>query len=183
MPKIIHDVRGAVIAAVRDRVASEGWKALEIRSLAASCGIAAGTLYNYFPSRQAIAAAAIREDWLDTEERIDRALESGGVMERLEAVYGELAAFLGRYRKLWMDVAADTGRKGGDEVACERRDFQARLVRRIGRALGPDAAAEGVDGRFLPEFLARAFVHWAQDPRENWDALSGIVRRLIKEGI
>lgn len=183
MPKLIHDVRGSVIAAVRRRVAVEGWKALEIRSLAASCGIAAGTLYNYFPSRQAIAAAAIREDWMDTEGRMDGAMERGGVPERLEAVYRGLAAFMGRYRKLWMDVAADAGRMGGDEVACERRDFQARLTRRIAGALGPSAAAEGVDGAFLPEFLARAFVHWAQDPRGDWDLLSGIVRRLIKEGI
>ena len=179
MPKIIPDIRAAAIAAVRRSAAVRGWKALQIRTLAASCGVAAGTLYNYFPSREAIAAAAIREDWLEASRRLRTLREGSSAMENLRAVHGELVGFMRRYRTLWSDAAGNQDRKGGNEVGAELRQILEELDRIVDRAIGEQRAAGSIDAAFLPKFVSRALVQWAQDPRVSWPMLSGIVGRLI----
>ena len=85
MPKIIEAVPGKILDTVRARVAAEGWEALNIRSIAANCGIALGTVYNYFPSREAILAAVIGRDWKAAENRIRTCFASGGAAIDREA--------------------------------------------------------------------------------------------------
>jgi AcrR family transcriptional regulator len=182
MPKIIPDVRRAALAAVRRHVAAQGWKAFEIRSLAASCGVAAGTLYNYFPSREAIAEAVIREDWLETSRRLRAFPESSSTTENLRVIHTELTAFARRYRGLWADAAADTCRTGRHEMAGGLRRIQKELERIVAHAIEERGAAEGIDAAFLPKFLARALMHWAREPQVSWRMLSGILSRLIEEG-
>jgi AcrR family transcriptional regulator len=171
MPKIVPDVRREAIAAFRRRVATRGWKALEIRSLAASCGVAAGTLYNYFPSREAIAAAAIREDWLDASRRLQTFPEGSSAIENLRAVHGALSRFMKRYRRLWFS--------GEKVLAGELSRVRHDLERIVARAIEGNPAAEGIDAVFLPKFVARALEQWAQDPRTSWRELAGIAGRLI----
>lgn len=179
MPKIIPDVRSAAIAAVRRGAAARGRKVLEIRRLAASCGVAVGTLYNYFPSREAIESAAMREDWLDASRRLQTFREGSGAMDNLRAVHGELVGFMKRYRTLWSDADGNKDRMGGNEVSAERRRILEELERIVARAIGEHRAAKGIDDGFLAKFVSRALVQWAQDPRVSWPMLSGIVGRLL----
>ncbi len=181
MPKIIPDVRRAALAAVRRHVAARGWKAFEIRSLAASCGVAAGTLYNYFPSREAIAEAVIREDWLESSRRLQALPESSSATENLRAIHAELTAFARRYRGLWADAAAETYRTGRHGMAGTLRLIQKELERIVDHAIKERGAAGGIDAAFLPKFLARALMYWARQPQVSWRMLSGLLSRLIEE--
>ncbi|MBL8968046.1 MAG: helix-turn-helix transcriptional regulator, partial [Spirochaetaceae bacterium] len=54
MPKLLGDAKGAILRAVREHLPTEGWAALNIRTIAQRAGMAQGTIYNYFPSREAI---------------------------------------------------------------------------------------------------------------------------------
>jgi AcrR family transcriptional regulator len=179
MPKIVPDVRRAAIESFRRRVEARGWKALEVRSLASSCGVAAGTLYNYFPSREAVAAAAISEDWLEARRRL-RAFPAGNsAMENLRLIHGELGDFMRRYRRLWASPTVAPDQAGEGMVAGELRRIRQDLERIAERAIEGHPAAEGIDAAFLPKFTARTLEQWAQDPRTSWRELSGILGRLI----
>ena len=179
MPKIVPDVRRAAIESFRRRVAARGWKALEIRGLASSCGIAAGTLYNYFPSREAIAAAALHEDWLEVRERLQPFPAGNSAMENLHIIFRELAGFSRRYRRLWASTTAATDPAGEGVIDSELRRMQQDLERIVARAIEGHEAVEGIDAAFLPKFAARALEQWSRDPRTSWKSLSGILGRLI----
>lgn len=178
MPKIITDLRGAALAAVRRDVAVRGWKALEIRSLAASCGVAAGTQYNYFPSRGAIAAAAFREDWRAVSRQARSFPHGGSTTENLRTVYESLARFRARWRKLWTEPAPHAARGGGDELADELSRCQADLEEIVARAIGHRTKG-GIPPSLLPKFIAGALVHCSVDPRSTWQSISAIVERLV----
>jgi AcrR family transcriptional regulator len=179
MPKIVPDVRRAAIASFRRRVAARGWKALEVRSLASSCGIAAGTLYNYFPSREAIAAAALREDWLEARRRLRTFPAGNSALENLRLIHGELAGFSRRYRKLRSSTTAASDPMSEGPIEGELHRIRQDLERIAERAIAGHPAARGIDAAFLPKFTARTLEQWAQDPRTSWHELSGILGRLI----
>ena len=55
--------RPAILASARDLVRRQGWDTLNIRSLAAACGVSVGTLYHYFDSKAELMAATVESVW------------------------------------------------------------------------------------------------------------------------
>jgi AcrR family transcriptional regulator len=53
--------RSRILGAARDRFAAAGFEAATTREIAAAAGIAVGTLFNYFPSKEAIVMAMVAE--------------------------------------------------------------------------------------------------------------------------
>lgn len=54
-----------ILAASRTLLLEGGASALNMRAVAAACGIAVGSLYNYFPSKGALIGATIERIWTD----------------------------------------------------------------------------------------------------------------------
>ena len=65
MPKIIENLREILLAASRTLLLEEGYRALTMRQVAGLCHVAVGTVYNYFPSKDMLAAHILLEDWND----------------------------------------------------------------------------------------------------------------------
>ena len=59
MPKKIAELREKMIAYARQALLQEGTSALTVRSTASACGVAVGTVYNYFPSKEGLIEAVI----------------------------------------------------------------------------------------------------------------------------
>lgn len=55
----------AIMKTCRDMVSERGLSALDMRSVAKACHVALGSLYNYFPSKDALVTATIESVWQD----------------------------------------------------------------------------------------------------------------------
>src|SRR5579859_4792585 len=71
----------AILEAARRLLLESGWNGTTTRGIAEVAGIAGGTLFNYFPSKEAVVAALLREALQAAEQehqahrRTDEALE------------------------------------------------------------------------------------------------------------
>ena len=63
MPKRIENLRETILTTARAQLLETGYQDFAMREAAHRCGVAVGTLYNYFPSKDALAAAVMLEDW------------------------------------------------------------------------------------------------------------------------
>lgn len=63
MPKVIENLALRLSEEARRQVAENGYAALTIRSVAKACGVGVGTVYNYYPSKEALAASYMLRDW------------------------------------------------------------------------------------------------------------------------
>lgn len=54
-----------ILAASRNLIRQQGWKALNVRSVAAACGVSVGSIYNYFGSKSELAGAAVESIWCE----------------------------------------------------------------------------------------------------------------------
>ena len=57
MPKLLENIRTQLLAEAQKQVAERGYAKTTIRSVADACGIAAGTVYNYFSSKEMLVAS------------------------------------------------------------------------------------------------------------------------------
>ena len=54
----------AILKASRNLVQTQGWGAVNIRTVASACGISVGSIYNYFPSKSDLMKATVESVWL-----------------------------------------------------------------------------------------------------------------------
>lgn len=53
----------------RELIQRQGWSAVNIRSVAAACGVSVGSIYNYFDSKAALVGAAVESVWCEIFHR------------------------------------------------------------------------------------------------------------------
>lgn len=102
MPKRIPDLDSRILCLSRHILLEQGYNALSMRALASQCGVAVGTLYNYYSSKDALVARLILDDWhLVLAQMAEEASRQSSLPEGLGALCRILESFTGRYRSVW----------------------------------------------------------------------------------
>lgn len=55
--------REDILKTSRELIRRQGWSAVNIRSVAAACGVSVGSIYNYFDSKAALVSATVESVW------------------------------------------------------------------------------------------------------------------------
>lgn len=168
MPKIIEDLPFRLSEEARRQVEQDGYSALTIRSVAKSCGIGVGTVYNYFPSKESLVASYMLRDW----ERCYTVLqhqctEAAGPGDALRAVYGQLRQFLREHEGLFRDEAA----QGSFSV------FYGLYHSRLRQGLAEPLRRFCPDD-FTAAFLAQALLSWAMEG-QSFETLYPVLAKII----
>ena len=107
MPKRIAALRENILRVSRETLLGGGFDGLTIRAVARECGVAVGTVYNYFPSKEVLVASIMLEDWIRALERMqERAASAADAIAGLRAVFDEIRAFAGLYEGAWAQYSA-----------------------------------------------------------------------------
>jgi AcrR family transcriptional regulator len=125
--------RQRVLVAALQLGADGGYDAVQMRDIAASAEVALGTIYRYFPSKDALLAAAMVEWMEDLERRVTaRAPQGATTAERVYDVLRRAVATMERQPKLAEAVitalTSDDREAGGASVATT--DVMQRVMRR-----------------------------------------------------
>lgn len=113
MPKIIENLKDRLLAEAKQQLAQGGYESVTIRSIAKGCGVGVGTVYNYFPSKEALIATHLLEDWHGCLEAIQAAAVVSTVPQPvLQCMYEQLVGFAGRHEAIFRTEAAASGFAG-----------------------------------------------------------------------
>ena len=118
MPKNLNNVKEDILIVTRELLKDTGYSDLNIRKIAARCGVATGTVYNYYPSKNDIIVEILLNEWNLMLRRIDQnAKASTKVIDKLEIMFNELNFFMINVHGSWFqthpisnDSSMDVGR-------------------------------------------------------------------------
>lgn len=154
MPKIIENVRQLLLDEARKQIEEKGYSGLTMRSVAGACGIAVGTAYNYFESKDVLVASFMVSDWQVCLEKMKAGEMSAH--ERLEHIYNCLCEFGREHATLFSDKGAE---KSFSAAFFGRHALLRSQLATLIIPLCPQK--NGEDGAFLSEFIAEAFLSWS----------------------
>lgn len=60
-----------ILKTSREQIQQQGWSAVNIRSVAAACGVSVGSIYNYFDSKAELMGATVESVWCEIFHRPD----------------------------------------------------------------------------------------------------------------
>ncbi|MBQ6146056.1 MAG: TetR/AcrR family transcriptional regulator [Clostridia bacterium] len=110
MPKIIEDLENRILCAARQRLLGGDLSSFSARGIAEDCGIAVGTIYNYYRDKESLMGAVMAQDW---QAELMKAGEQIAAAPSVEVgvlcLYEAIRAFSQAYENVWTSVPTGEG--------------------------------------------------------------------------
>lgn len=173
MPKIIDDVKKTILAEAKRQVQEKGYSSLTIRSVANSCKIAVGTIYNYFPSKDVLIASFLLEDWLCAMQNLRESYTNVKTpSECFLCVWNCLTEFMKKFSLIFDD-------KSAKEVPHQTYSTRHVVLRsQIAEILEEICRKSPHYTEFLPLFVAENLITWASEGK-SFDQVNQMLCRLF----
>lgn len=161
--------RETILSVAYERAQKDGMASLGIRTIANECGVAIGTIYNYFPDKASLVTEVVARFWRAAIEEagvLSNAEESSDGAEKSLLAYcrrlaEELSESLGHFQASWLrEISTLDARSLERSRAAEEECFRgicAGIASHIksDAAITP-AACERFDADHLAEFIWKA---------------------------
>jgi len=161
----------------------EGWDHTTTRSIAQAAGIATGTLFNYFQSKEAIAADLIAVS-LDRAQQAFRAGQAASLEEDLFSLIWDGLRSLRKLRK-FLSAAAETifsplARQSADSPGDSIRVGHLELVEQIVAAHGVPPPLPAVTVQLYWTLYLGVFSYWAADGSPHQEDTLALLDQSLK---
>ncbi len=105
MPKTLNNVKEDILLVTRELLKDTGYSDLNIRKIAARCGVATGTVYNYYTSKNEIIVEILLNEWNLMLRRIDQNVKAfPNLIDKLEIMFNELNYFMTNVHGSWFET-------------------------------------------------------------------------------
>ena len=174
MPKIIPELRTSLIQTARKSLLESESHDINVRELARECGTAVGTVYNYFPSKEALIAEAMMSDWLECSRnmRKDASIENRP-LNAIRATEEALRRFTSRYKPMWKKYANE------QKSLLSRENRHTQIIAEIADAVNETLIRfDLLYDSCLPEVIAE-LVLLASRTENGFDRITPVLERIL----
>lgn len=174
-----------ILKASRELIRQHGFDAVSIRSVAHACGISTGTIYNYFPSKDALVSASVESVWHDIFHRTEDCALFSDILACTRWLYQRMAYGAEQYPHFFNlhSIVFASGEKADGREQMRRtwdhiRSSLCAVIRR-----DPHVREDAFDGTFTPEQFAQVLFSLMLSAliRQDYDPASvlEIIRRTL----
>ena len=171
MPRIIENLKDKLLDEACKQIDTIGYSAMTMQSISKACGVAVGTVYNYYSSKDEILIAYLEEKWgkcIDTIYIVSRYSRTFDAV--IQCIYDQLKLFEENYQFLLADADA---RNVMDAILYR---FQGLVCRQLAQSL-----RKFVEGEIEAEIIAEALLIWIRTGKSFEDIHKNISRLIVFE--
>ncbi len=172
MPKIIKDLKQSISNEAKKQLLEMGYAKTTIRSVANSCGIGVGTIYNYYSSKDQMISSFMLDDWHICIDEM-REIDIDDKLAFMQGIYDALHRFIIKYEFLFHDPEA---KKVFTSVFSARHSMLKQIL--IDLIMPVLEEVDYCDRAFLADYLAESIIHWSMT-LENFDMPLSIIEKLV----
>lgn len=156
MRKKDDSLRGTLIDSARAIADTEGIEAVNMRSIAQRAGVATGTVYNYFSSKEDILLALTEEYWKKTLYEMRTAVTADSFCAQLEEIFFFLKERIDSSGSSLMNSLGEVKKAGQERMESMQAVLAETLIRRMEQ--DPSVRNDIWNGTFTMEQYSRFIV-------------------------
>jgi len=168
MPKIIQNLEQKLLEEAERQIREHGYSATTVRSVAKACGVGVGTVYNYFPSKEALLASYMLEDWkkcIAAIEAVSTYCDTPKPVVR--CICDQLQLFAQRHEAVFRDEGAAAAFHGSFSP------YHSLLRSQLAAPL-----EKFCDDSFQAAFIAESLLVWTMAGKD-FDTIYTVVKKLL----
>lgn len=172
MPKLIPDAKSKIMSTAKQLIFDKGYAGLTLREVADQCGLAVGTIYNYFSSKDMLVASIMAEDWLTSLKRMQNSCEMASTVEQgVRSIYHAIGEYVQTYENVWREYKGVLSGFGEHRILLRNQlsELLSDLLERLGRK---------EDIQLCP-LLAETVLACAMQKDIDYSVLSKVIKRLF----
>ena len=168
MPKIIENLESRLMEEARKQIQDSRYSNLTVRSVAAACGIGIGTVYHYYPSKDALIAAFMLSDWKKCIAVIDAvSSRADSPAPVVRCIYDQLCSFTSTHQAILRDDTAASGFAGAFGK------YHGLLRGQLAAPLRKFCKTD-----FSADFIAESLLTWSVAGK-SFDEINGMIEKLF----
>jgi len=182
MRKKDENMRGILLDRAREIALEQGPDALNIRTLAERAGVATGTVYNNFESKDDILLAITEEYWRRTLVDLRDAIQADAFPDQLREIYVFLRNRLADSAGFWMNSLRDRQVTGRDKMTSMQNELRTAIIHRMrqDKNISPDVWNEALSEEKFAEFVLMSMMMSLRVNATGIDPLIEIVKRALR---
>lgn len=171
MPKIIENLKEKIIAETKRQVEENGYQKTTVRSVSEKAGIAVGTVYNYFGSKEELVASFMLADWQKAEEDLIN-FDKSSKKAYLNHVYDVILKFEESHAFLFSDPDAE-------KVFITSFSEKHKILRnRIADFILP--VCSGKNAEFISKVVSEVLISFTTE-KEDFSTIYDAIKPLLGE--
>lgn len=175
----------AILEASRKLAFETGLQSISIRSVATSCGISVGSVYNYFPSKADLIAATVEGVWETIFHNEAQNQQPEGFIECVIWLYDRIQKGSSEYPTFFtlhsMSFAVDDKEKGREMMAHYFIHMKAGLLQALSndKCVREGAFTDGFTQTDFIDFIFYNVLNLSMKKEKNCNMLIEVIRRTI----
>jgi len=186
MGKILEDPKQLILNTAKNILYTEGYSSLTIRSVAKTCNLAVGTIYNYYPSKKELVVEMMLEYWNECFRVFDAIIDlNEPLYEKLFKMFTELNTFISTFKEVWLKTSNfQHDESAGSEIEKEYL-YMEMLANKIKALLIAESLKKDtkisikIDPYELAKFILMNFITMIQMPLFKYSSFEGILKQLL----
>ncbi len=170
MSKNTDNLRKILLETAKKQIKENGYKKTTIRSVASECGIAVGTVYNYFESKDMLIAGFVSEEWHKCLKKMQEQ-STDEPKALLGFIYDTLTKFTKKNKALFADADA------AKVFSVSFSTHHGMLRDQLAEIIKPACKAKE-DDEFTAQFIAEALLTWTR-AKVPFDRIYALIQKLI----
>lgn len=168
MPKIIENLQERLIKETQKQIKELGYSAVTIRSVAKSCEVGIGTVYNYFPSKESMIASYLLDDWKNCILQIEEISKTAANPEVVaRCIHTQLLQYSDRHKSIFQDTSARSS------FQSSFTNYHSLLRSQLAKPL-----EKFCDDNFTSEFIAESLLTWSLAGK-SFDKIWNIIKNCF----
>jgi len=184
--RLIDNPTRLILDKAKELMTSEGYDGLNMRRLSMACGIALGTIYNYYPTKRDLVVAMMVEHWNGFFFSLASIASSeGDFFSRLRMLRDELEQVLIRFREVWLKPElykdpdyVEHGVKTGDAYVEKLVSFIHTMWNRELEITGGHLKIEPMEAS---RFVVMNLVSLLRNPLCRYETFEEVLRTLMSD--
>ena len=181
MRKKDETLRDTLLDLAREIVSAQGPDALNIRTLAKNAGVASGTVYNYFASKDDILLALTEEYWQKTLLDMKGEIRADSFPGQISEIYAFLKNRVGESAGVLMGSLRNVEMAGRQRMASMQRVLQAAIIERMrsDARISPNIWNGALTQEQFADFIIMNMMVLLRMHAPNIDSFVEIVKRIL----
>ncbi len=175
----------AILDKSRQLVAAQGWSAVNIRTVAAACGVSVGSIYNYFASKSDLITATVESIWHEIFHFSERQAEFDSFADCVQWIFDSIKIGSEKYPGFFashaMHFLEDDKTEGKQKMAQSWEHIHTELSRVLekDKKIRQDAFDETLTAQKFVDLVFSLVISALVCQNYNGSGVLALIRRII----